>query len=55
MRHELTGRQYFTGYIAKTLMFIAFKINKLAALSLALQVANGYNQLLIEEMEIEEE
>ena len=55
MKHELTGWQYFTGYIAKSIMLLAFRINNLAALSLALQVAEGYNKLLMEEMEFEEE
>jgi len=55
MRHELTGWQYFTAWVAKTLMEIAFKINSLAALSLALQVAEGYNTLLMEEIEFKEE
>ena len=55
MKHELTGWQYFTGWIAKTMMEIAFRINPLAALSLALQIAEGYNKLLMEEMEFKEE
>ena len=55
MKHELNGWQYFTGWIAKSLMIIAFRINNLAALSLALQVAEGYNTILMEEMEIKED
>ena len=55
MKHELTGWQYFTGWLAKSIMLIAFRINNLAALSLALQVADGYNKLIMEEMEYKEE
>ena len=44
MRQELTGWEKFTGYIAKTIVFWAFRVNRLAALSICLEITTLYHE-----------